>query len=192
MSRYIVGITGASGSVYAVRLLEELLRGGHEVHLVVSQTGQKVCEYEMGMTITPDFAEAYPEGRLVIHPHEDLFASISSGSYHVDGMVVVPCSMTTLGEIASGSSRNLLGRAADVCIKERRKLVLVPRELPFSTIHLRNMLTLSEMGVVILPASPGFYHRPQSVKDIVDFIVSRILDTLGIENSLYQKWRQEE
>lgn len=192
MSRYIVGITGASGSVYAVRLLEELLRGGHEVHLVVSQTGQKVCEYETGMTITPDFAEAYPEGRLVIHPHDDLFASISSGSFQTDGMVVVPCSMTTLGEIASGSSRNLLGRAADVCIKERRKLVLVPRELPFSTIHLRNMLSLSEMGVVILPASPGFYHRPQSVNDIVDFIASRILDTLGIENSLYQKWRQEE
>ena len=192
MSRYIVGITGASGSAYAVRLLEELLRGGHEVHLVVSQTGQQVMEYETGRTLSPEFADAYPEGRLVIHPHDDLFASISSGSFRTDGMVVVPCSMTTLGEIASGSSRNLLGRAADVCIKERRKLVLVPRELPFSTIHLRNMLSLSEMGVVILPASPGFYHRPQSVKDIVDFIVSRILDSLGIENNLYPKWRQEE
>jgi len=189
VSRYIVGITGASGSVYAVRLLEELLRGGHEVHLVVSQTGQKVMEYETGMTIGPEFAEAYPEGKLVIHPYDDLFASISSGSYKTDGMVIVPCSMTTLGEIATGSSRNLLGRAADVCIKERRKLVLVPRELPFSTIHLRNMLSLSEMGVVILPANPGFYHRPQSVNDIVDFIVSRILDMLGIENSLYPKWR---
>ncbi len=192
MSRYIVGVTGASGSAYAVRLLEELLRGGHEVHLVVSETGQKVTEYETGINIGPEFADAYPQGKLVIHPHDDLFASISSGSYPTDGMVIVPCSMTTLGEIASGTSRNLVGRAADVCIKERRKLVLVPRELPFSTIHLRNMLTLSEMGVVILPANPGFYHKPQTLSDIVDFIVSRILDSLGIENSLYHKWRQEE
>ncbi len=192
MSRYIVGVTGASGSAYAIRLLQELLRGGHEVHLVVSQTGQKVMEYETGITIGPEFADAYPVGKFVMHSHDDLFASISSGSYRTDGMVIVPCSMTTLGEIASGTSRNLLGRAADVCIKERRKLVLVPRELPFSTIHLRNMLTLSETGVVILPANPGFYHKPQTVSDIVDFIVSRILDSLGIENSLYQKWRQEE
>ena len=192
MSRYIVGVTGASGSAYAVRLLEELLRGGHEVHLVVSQMGRKVTEYETGMTIGPEFANAYSQGRLVIHPHDDLFASISSGSYHTDGMVIVPCSMTTLGEIASGTSRNLVGRAADVCIKERRKLVLVPRELPFSTIHLRNMLALSETGAVILPANPGFYHKPQTISDIVDFIVSRILDSLGIENNLYHKWRQEE
>ena len=113
---------------------------------MVSQTGRKVCEYETGMTIPPDFAEAYPEGKLVIHPHGDLFASISSGSFQTDGMVVVPCSMATLGEIASGSSRNLLGRAADVCIKERRKLVLVPRELPISTIHLRNMPDLERNG----------------------------------------------
>lgn len=192
MSRYIVGITGASGSAYAVRLLEALLSGGHEVHLVVSQMGQRVCEYETGIMIGPEFAIAYPQGNLVIHPHDDLFASISSGSYQTDGMVIVPCSMTTLGEIAAGCSRNLLGRAADVCLKERRKLVLVPRELPYSTIHLRNMLTLSETGAVILPASPGFYHRPQTVLDIVDFIVSRILDSLGIENSLYHKWRQGE
>ncbi len=191
MSRYILGITGASGSAYAVRLLQELLRGGHEVHLVMSQTGQKVMEYETGITIGPEFAHAYPQGSLVIHPHDDLFASISSGSYKTDGMVIVPCSMTTLGEIAAGCSRNLLGRAADVCIKERRKLILVPRELPFSTIHLRNMLTLSETGALILPANPGFYHKPQTVSDIVDFIVSRILDSLGIENNLYPKWRQE-
>jgi 4-hydroxy-3-polyprenylbenzoate decarboxylase len=192
VSRYIVGVTGASGSVYAVRLLEELLSAGHEVHLVVSQMGREVMEYETGKTITPEFARAYPGGKLVIHPHDDLFASISSGSYPSDGMVIVPCSMTTLGEIAAGTSRNLLGRAADVCIKERRKLVLVPRELPFSSIHLRNMLTLSETGVVILPANPGFYHKPETVADIVDFIVSRILDSLGIENNLYHKWRPEE
>ncbi len=192
MSRYIVGVTGASGSVYAVRLLEELLSAGHEVHLVVSQMGREVMEYETGKTITPEFAHAYPKGKLVIHPHDDLFAPISSGSYPSDGMVIVPCSMTTLGEIAAGTSRNLLGRAADVCIKERRKLVLVPRELPFSSIHLRNMLTLSETGVVILPANPGFYHKPETVADIVDFIVSRILDSLGIENNLYHKWRPEE
>ncbi len=189
MSRYIVGVTGASGSVYAVRLLEELLGGGHEVHLVVSQTGQRVMEYETGRVIAPAFANAYPDGTLIMHAHDDLFASISSGSFHTDGMAVVPCSMTTLGEIAAGTSRQLLGRAADVCIKERRKLVLVPREMPLSTIHLRNMLALSETGVVILPASPGFYHKPQTVEDIVDFVVSRVLDALGIENDLYQKWR---
>ena len=189
MSRYIVGVTGASGSVYAVRLLEELLGSGHEVHLVVSQNGQDVMEYETGMTISPDFTIAHPEGKLVIHAHDDMFASISSGSFQTDGMAVVPCSMATLGEIAAGCSRNLIGRAADVCIKERRRLVLVPREMPLSPIHLRNMLSLSEAGAVIMPASPGFYHRPQSVKDIVDFVVSRILDTLGVENSLYQKWR---
>ncbi len=189
MSRYIMGVTGASGSVYAVRLLEELLKRGHEVHLVVSQTGQKVMEYETGVTMTSAFANAYPQGRLVMHAHDDLFASIASGSFPVDGMAVVPCSMTTLGEIASGTSRHLLGRAADVCIKERRRLVLVPREMPLSPIHLRNMLALSETGVIILPASPGFYHRPQTVEDIVGFVVSRILDAFGIENDLYQKWR---
>ncbi len=189
MSRYIVGVTGASGSVYAVRLLEELLKSGHEVHFVISQNGQDVMEYETGLTVSPDYAIAYPEGKLVVHAHDDLFAPISSGSFQTDGMAVVPCSMATLGEIAAGSSRNLLGRAADVCIKERRKLVLVPREMPLSPIHLRNMLSLSEMGVTIMPASPGFYHRPQTIGDIVDFVVSRILDALGVENSLYQKWR---
>lgn len=188
MSRYIVGITGASGSIYAVRLVEELLKYGHEVHLVVSPNGQKVMQYETDQTIGQDFAAASP-GVLKIHAHDDLFAPISSGSFHTDGMVVLPCSMTTLGEIAAGSSRNLLGRAADVCIKERRKLVLVPREMPLSTIHLKNMLSLSEMGVMIIPASPGFYHRPQTIEDIVNFIVSRVLDSLGIENSLYPKWR---
>ncbi len=192
MARYIVGITGASGSAYAIRLLEELLRGGHEVHLVVSQMGQKVTEYETGIALGAGFADAFPQGKLVVHPHDDLFTSISSGSYPTDGMVIVPCSMTTLGEIAAGTSRNLVGRAADVCIKERRRLVLVPRELPLSPIHLRNMLTLSEAGAVILPASPGFYHKPQTISDIVDFIVSRIMDSLGIENNLYRKWRCEE
>jgi len=188
VSRYIVGITGASGSIYAVRLVEELLKYGHEVHLVVSPNGQNVMQYETDQTIGQDVAAASPD-TLKIHAHDDLFAPISSGSFHTDGMVVLPCSMTTLGEIAAGSSRNLLGRAADVCIKERRKLVLVPREMPLSTIHLKNMLSLSEMGVMIIPASPGFYHRPQTIEDIVNFIVSRVLDSLGIENSLYSKWR---
>ena len=188
MPKYIVGITGASGSVYAVRLLEELLKTGAEVHLVVSKNGSQVMRFETGQSISGALADGC-SGTLLVHDHDDLFAPISSGSFHVDGMAVIPCSMTTLGEIASGSSRNLLGRAADVCIKERRKLVLVPREMPLSTIHLRNMLSLSELGVMILPASPGFYHRPQTIDDIVNFVVSRVLSALGIENDLYQKWR---
>jgi 4-hydroxy-3-polyprenylbenzoate decarboxylase len=191
VSKYIIGITGASGSIYSLRLLEVLLKQGHEVHLVATHNGQKVFNFETGKAISKDAFEPFDKysGTLNLHDVDDLFAPISSGSFKTDGMVVIPCSMSTLGEICAGASKNLLGRAADVCIKEKRKLVLVPRETPLSSIHLRNMLTLSELGVIILPAMPGFYHKPKTLEDMVNFVVSRVLDCLGIENDLYEKWR---
>lgn len=189
MSRYIVGITGASGSIYAVRLLEELLKAGHEVHLIVTGNGLKVMSYEI------EYSNENCLGRLQalydslkLHDINNLFSSVASGSFKTEGMAVIPCSMSTLGEIACGVSKNLLGRAADVCIKENRKLVLVPRETPLSQIHLRNMLTLSEAGATILPAMPAFYQRPEGINDLVDFIVGRVLESLGIDNNLYKKW----
>lgn len=189
MSKYIVGITGASGSIYAVRLVEELLRCEHEVHLIMTRSGQKVTAYEMGKSFEELlYSYGRETGMLKVHDVDDLFAPTASGSFKTDGMIVIPCSMSTLGEIAAGNSKNLLGRSADVIIKERRKLVLVPRETPFSTIHLRNMLQLSEMGITILPAMPGYYHKPQQLMDLVDFVVGKVLDNLGIENSLYEKW----
>jgi 4-hydroxy-3-polyprenylbenzoate decarboxylase len=189
MARYIIGITGASGSIYGVKVVEELLRGGHEVHLVLTENGVKVLSYELEKDIDEVFSELNRcGGRMVIHDIEDLFASIASGSFKVDGMVIVPCSMSTLGEIANGVSKNLLGRAADVCIKEGRKLIIVPRETPLSSIHLRNMLTLRELGINILPAMPGFYQRPKTIEEIINFVVGRVLSGLGIENDLYLKW----
>jgi 4-hydroxy-3-polyprenylbenzoate decarboxylase len=184
-----VGITGASGSIYAVRLVEELLKYGHEVHLVITDNGRKVMAYETGLDGGQILQKTGGISRRSgIYDNSDLFAPIASGSFKTDGMVVIPCSMATLGEIASGSSKNLLGRAADVCIKEKRKLVLVPRETPLSSLHLRNMLTLSEAGVLIFPAMPAFYHRPSSVGEMVDFIVGRVLDSLGVKNELYKEW----
>jgi len=189
VARYIVGITGASGSIYALRLLQELLAQDHEVHLVVTRNGLKVLGFETGHD-GEDFLSGLKESKkgLIIHDVDDLFAPIASGSFKTEGMIIVPCSMSTLGEVCSGVSKNLLGRAADVCIKEGRKLILVPRETPLSAIHLRNMLSLSEMGVIILPAMPAFYHKPESISDMVDFIVGKILENLGIENTLYKKW----
>lgn len=188
MARYIVGITGASGSIYAVRLLEELLRQGHDVHLVLTVNGLKVLNYEMsygddGLTRLKSFGE-----NLFIHDTNDLFAPIASGSFKTDGMIVIPCSMSTLGEISHGVSKGLLGRAADVCIKEKRKLVIVPRETPLSSIHLKNMLSLSEAGVTILPAMPAFYHHPENIYDIVDFVVGKVFDCFGIDNKLFTRW----
>lgn len=189
MARYIIGITGASGSIYGVKVVEELLRGGHEVHLVLTENGGKVLSYELEKDIDEVLSELNQcGGRMVIHDIEDLFASIASGSFKVDGMAIVPCSMSTLGEIANGVSKNLLGRAADVCIKEGRKLIIVPRETPLSSIHLKNMLTLSELGINIVPAMPGFYQRPKTIEEIINFVVGRVLSGFGIENNLYLKW----
>lgn len=189
MSKYIVGITGASGSIYALRLIEELLQKGHEIYLISTQNGEKVFNYEMNRTLDSviESLSHYKE-KVKKLSVDDMFAPVASGSFKTDGMIIVPCSMATLAEIASGLGKNLLTRAADVCIKEKRRLILVPRETPLSSIHLKNMLVLSDAGVTILPAMPAFYQKPGSINDMADFIVGKIFDTLGIENKLFLKW----
>lgn len=189
MSRYIVGITGASGSIYGIRLIEELLKRNNEVHLVVTDNGKKVVSYELEKSFDEivDRFTIYGEN-LHIHDDQDLFAPIASGSFKTDGMIILPCSMSTLGEISHGVSKNLLGRAADVCLKEKRRVIIVPREAPLSPIHLKNMLSLSELGVSIIPAMPGFYHKPKTIDDLVNSIIGRIMDGLGIVNDLYLDW----
>lgn len=189
MGRYIVGITGASGSIYGIRLIEELLKSSKEVHLIVTDPGKKVMNYETGYTfeLLMKHLEEFG-GKITIHDVDDLFAATASGSFRTDGMVIVPCSMSTVGELANGMSKNLLGRSADVCLKERRRLIIVPRETPLNTIHLKNMLSLSEAGAIILPAMPGFYHKPETVEAMVDFVVGKVMDSLGIENDLFKRW----
>lgn len=192
MKRYIVALTGASGSIYAVRLLEELLKTEQEVHFIASDNGKKVLEYELETTFDSVLDPLYRLGGVLkLHENDNLFASVASGSFKTSGMAVIPCSMSTLGEIATGTSKSLMGRAADVCLKEKRKLVLVPRETPFSPIHLKNMLYLSEIGVTILPAMPAFYNKPKTLDDVVNFVVGRTLDALGVGNTLYREWGEE-
>lgn len=189
MKRWIIGITGASGSVYAARLVEELVGQDCEIHVVASANGLQVFAYEMGMSLD-GFVQSLPSirGQIRMHDNGDMFAPIASGSFKTDGMAIVPCSMATAAEIHCGFAKTLLGRAADVCLKERRPLVLVPRETPLNSIHLRNLLGLSETGAIILPAMPGFYGKPETVSQLVDSITGRILDALGIENRLYPHW----
>ncbi|GGM70264.1 aromatic acid decarboxylase [Thermogymnomonas acidicola] len=179
--RIVVGVTGGSGSVIALRFLQSLK--GHEVHLIVSEHARLVARAELDLDAR-EF-ERYAE---YVYDDRDVAARVSSGSFIFDALVIVPCSISTLSKIAAGISDTLITRAAAVALKERRKLVLVPRETPLSTLTLRNMLSLSEMGAVILPAMPGYYTRPKSVEDMVDFVVSRILDQIGVVNSLIQRW----
>jgi 4-hydroxy-3-polyprenylbenzoate decarboxylase len=173
--------------------MEELLRQGHEVHLVVTDAAWRVLKEEHGWEIHRRealFFErfAHLPGRLHYHPVKDIGASIASGSFRVEAMAVVPCSMGTLAKLAHGFSSNLLERAADVMLKERRPLVIVPRETPLSTIHLENMLALSRAGAMIVPAMPAFYNRPQTVEDMVAFVAGKVLDLLGVEHGLYRRW----
>lgn len=179
----IVAVTGASGTVYTARLLRSIPRDRFRIHLVSSEAGRLVYELETGTSLQEDIPHD-----IRIWDEHDFTAPFASGSFPCAGMAVVPCTMGTLGAIAAGLSQNLIHRAADVCLKERRLLILVPRETPLNRIHLSNLLKVSEAGAVILPAMPGFYHRPQSVSDIVDFMVARILDQLGIEHSLAPPW----
>ncbi len=199
MSRKTItlALTGASGIGYAMRLLEILLEGGHTVYLVYSQAAQFVAKQEFDLVLPAKAAEARtmllarygcrPE-QLMVFAREDWMAPIASGTGAADAMVVCPCTMGALSAIANGASDNLIERAADVMIKEGRKLILVPRETPFSAIHLENMLKLSRIGVVMLAANPGFYHQPATVQDIVDFIAAKILDQLGVEHTLMARW----
>ena len=192
-----LALSGASGMAYGLRLLECLLTADLQVYLLVSQAAHIVAKQELGVALPArplDLEKQLTEslqardGQLRVFGREDWNAPVASGSNPADAMVVCPCSMGTLAAIAHGISDNLIERAADVMLKEQRKLILVPREAPFSTLHLENMLKLSKMNAVILPANPGFYHRPQSVEDIIDFVVARILDQLGIQHALMARW----
>lgn len=194
-----VGITGASGAVYAVRLLDVLTRGGHDVHLAISPSGREVIKQELGKKIDlerfdltqllqPSEADSKRPGKLHYHKYQNFLAPIASGSLITGGMVICPCSGTTLSAVAAGASGNLIQRAAEVHLKERRRLVLVPRETPLSLPHIENMRKVTEAGAVVLPAAPGWYHGVQSLDDLVDFVVARICDQLGIENSIIRRW----
>lgn len=197
-NRWVVGITGASGAIYGIRLIEELLSHGYEVHLVVTEAGWRVLKEELGWETTrraDALARAFgghdDAGRLVYHPNGDIGASIASGSFRVEGMLIMPCSMGTLSSIAHGASNNLMTRAADVMLKEGRKLLIVPRETPLHAIHLENMLTLARLGVRIVPAMPAFYYKPQSMDEMVNFLVGKVLDSLDIDHDLYRRWGDE-
>ena len=183
----VVCVTGASGAVYALELIRWLAGNGYRVHAVASETGEKVFAYETGVNFSAR-ALAGTSGALTVHGNDDLFSPLSSGSHGFDAAVVVPCSMGTLGRIASGSGSKLIERVADVALKEHRRLVVVPRETPLNMLHLENMLKLAAAGAVILPAMPGFYQKPESVADVVRFMVSKILDALDIPNVLYKRW----
>lgn len=190
MKRLIIGITGASGSIYSQRLIDVLSQMEDFVlHVVATENGEKVFNYEIGQDLYQWIESLDCKGKIILERNDNLFSAIASGSYKVHGMIVVPCSMGTLGEIAYGISKTLLTRAADVKIKEGRKLILVTRETPLSSIHLENMLKLSKTGVTILPATPGFYHKPQTIEEIVDFLIGKILDYLDIDNTLFEKWK---
>ncbi len=174
----VVGVTGASGAIYARRLLEVLCKDA-KVHIIVSDVAEKIATYE-GVSFEGLNAE--------YHSNDKLFASVASGSYRYDGMVVIPCSSKTLAAIANGYADNLITRAADVCLKEGRTCILVTREMPLSRIHIKNMLAAREAGATIMPASPGFYNQPETIDDLVDMVVARVLDHLGVEHSLGQRW----
>lgn len=222
MSNLVVAMTGASGSPYALRLLEVLVACGHTVHLTISPAAVQVLKQEVDLDVdlnafdplkllpTEDqishdsklgmmrsgghaassiFSESEIfTGKIVYHHYRDYSAGIASGSFLTDGMVICPCSMGTLASIATGQSQNLIHRAADVHLKERRKLIVVPRETPLSTIALDNMKRLADAGATVLPAMPGFYHAPQTIHDLIDFIVARICDQLGVRNDLMKRW----
>ncbi|MBL4883215.1 MAG: UbiX family flavin prenyltransferase [Planctomycetaceae bacterium] len=200
-SDIVVAVTGASGVIYARRLVNVLLEANRTVHLVLSPAAGLVCLEELGVTI--DFEQFDPRvfldkdhdtgtlDRLKYHHYQDFNAGIASGSFRTAGMVICPCSMGTLGSLANGMSTNLIHRVADVHLKERRKIVIVPRETPLSSIQLENMKRLVDAGAVLLPAMPGFYLQPQSIDDLVDFIISRICDHLEVDVQLTKRWGSE-
>jgi len=197
MAIYTIAITGASGAPYGMRVLQALIRGGHNVYLTITGDGLHILNDEAGLMLKGSETDIQfalekhleaKEGQLRYFDEDNMYAPIASGSAKVDGMVVIPCSMKALSSIANGFASNLIERAADVTIKEKRKLIIVPRETPLSTIHLRNLLALSETGCHIIPAMPAFYHHPKKLQDIIDFIAGRVLDALGVENDLSPRW----
>ncbi|HEY7673916.1 MAG TPA: flavin prenyltransferase UbiX [Burkholderiales bacterium] len=195
-----VALTGASGMPYGLRLIECLVRSGARVYILYSQAAHVVAKQELDLVLPPRaadaerlFSERYSAnpGQLRVFGREDWFAPVASGSNPPDAMVICPCTMGTLGSVAAGLSENLIERAADVMLKEGRKLIFVPRETPFSVLHLETMLKLARAGAVILPANPGFYHHPKRVEELVDFVVARILDHLGVTHELMRRWGEE-
>ena len=197
MSTYTVAISGASGAPYALRVLRALVQGGHSVSVCISGDGLSILNDETGLMLKGSETDIQfalekhldaGEGQITYYDEGYMYAPIASGSVKVDAMVVIPCSMKTLASIANGFASNLIERAADVMIKEKRKLIIVPRETPLSAIHLRNMLTLAEAGCHIIPAMPAFYHHPGKISDMVDFIAGRVLDSMGVENELSPRW----
>ena len=191
-----VGITGASGAVYAVRLLEVLANTGREIHLAISPSGRDVIRQELGLAIDLERfqpADLLPAAgnkttKIAYFRYQDFMAPMASGSFLSDGMVICPCSGSTLSAVAAGASNNLIQRAAEVHLKERRRLILVPRETPLSLAHIENMRAVTLAGAVVLPASPGWYHGAKTMADLVDFVVARICDQLGVEHALTRRW----
>ena len=193
---YVVGISGASGALYGVRLVQVLSELGHEVSLVISDAARLVIREELGIALgslhhTNDLKDLFGPPvlkRVTLYPNKDLTAPIASGSFPTQGMVIIPCSTGTLGHLASGATANLMHRAAECTLKEGRRLVIVPREAPLSVIHLENLLKLARAGVRVVPASPGFYSGAQTIQDLVDFVVGKVLDVMGIPHALYPRW----
>jgi len=182
--KYFVSIGGASGSIYGIRFLQELNKQGHEIHLVVSEGAKKILQHET--TYTYAILKTYAH---VVYDNDDLCAGPASGSFPLDGMIVVPCSMKTLSAIAHGFGDTLTSRAASCCLKEGRKVILVLRETPLDLPGIKNMLEAKESGAVLLPGMPAFYHKPERIEDLVDFIVGKVFDQLGLQHSLFRRWK---
>lgn len=189
--KIVLAVTGASGSIYARRFLEVLSREGIECHLLFSIAGEQVAKHETGIGPVEWISTLDNTDTVKLWNNEDLFAPFASGSNGPDGMVVLPCSMGTLGKIAAGTAENLLTRAADVCLKERIPLILAVRETPLNLIHLENMTRIARAGGIILPASPGFYHHPETIDDLVNHLVGKVCDILGINHNLYRRWMED-
>jgi len=193
-SRVVVGITGASGAVYARRVIELLAAGGVETHVVVSALGQRLLHDELGregLDVAALCGVAEKPEHVIVHNPRDVGATIASGSFRHDGMVIVPCSSNTLSAVATGQAQHLMHRAAHVCLKERRRLVLVHRETPLSLVDIRNMAAATEAGAIVCPANPGYYMLPKSVDELVDFVVGRALDLLGVDHDLRVRWADQ-
>lgn len=189
--RLIVGVTGASGTIYAQRFLRAAAAQCDEIHLILSKQAIQVAETEMGINLRA-FAQDEGLSNITLCDEKSFYSPPASGSFRHDGMVIVPCSMGTAGRIANGISNDLITRAADVCLKESRPLIVVPREMPWNVIMLRNLTTLAEAGAKVLPACPAWYHKPQTLEDLADTVVARILQNLGLEQTLMKEWMRDE
>lgn len=192
MSRYVVALTGASGAIYGIRLVQELLARGYEIHLIASEPALMVIEQELKWDLSASWEKVWHEHisgeRLFCYANTDIAAPMASGSFITNGMIIIPCTMATVSAVANGLSSSLIERTADVMIKEKRQLIVVPRETPLSSIHLQNMLNLANLGVQVVPAMPGFYHDPQTIEDMVDFVVGKVMDSMRITHNLFKRY----